>query len=382
MAAVNQNFDRPVMDETIVMIHGMWGGPWCWDHYKAFFENKGYRCIAPALRYHAGNPNDKPDPRVGAVSLLDYADDMEMLIRGLDAPVILMGHSMGGLLAQILASRSLAEAAVLLTPASPGGILTLTPSVIRSFWSTMKTWGFWKKPVRQTFKEASYSTLGVLPAEAKVENFNRFVHESGRVVFEIGLWYLDPQNASRVDESKITCPVCIITGTKDKMTPVTVVRKIARKYKDISVYKEFANHGHWVIGEPGWEEIAAYTSDWLDKVLRVKRYEAIAKVEKRKYKRTQHRAIIAFASLGSDVHYHGELNNYSQGGLHFTSSVEIEPGSEIQIQWIDHLPDEMDVEGQQARNAEVIWRKQRKDDFSYDIGVQFSENPSQHQPLD
>ena len=137
MAAVNQNFDRPVMDETIVMIHGMWGGPWCWDHYKAFFENKGYRCIAPALRYHAGNPNDKPDPRVGAVSLLDYADDMEMLIRGLDAPIILTGHSMGGLLAQILASRSLAEAAVLLTPASPGGILTLTPSVIRSFWSTM-----------------------------------------------------------------------------------------------------------------------------------------------------------------------------------------------------------------------------------------------------
>ena len=84
------------MEKTIVMIHGMWGGGWCWDHYKPFLENKGYHCITPILRYHDRDPNDEPDPRLGTVSLTDYADDLEKQIRKLDVPVILMGHSMGG----------------------------------------------------------------------------------------------------------------------------------------------------------------------------------------------------------------------------------------------------------------------------------------------
>jgi pimeloyl-ACP methyl ester carboxylesterase len=75
---------------------------------------------------------------LGRTSLLDYAADLESLVRGLDAPPVLLGHSMGGLLALLLAARGLAQAAVLLTPASPAGINALTPAVIRSrgvlFW--------------------------------------------------------------------------------------------------------------------------------------------------------------------------------------------------------------------------------------------------------
>jgi len=361
------------MDETIVMIHGMWGGGWCWDHYKAFFEKRDYRCITPTLRYHDMNPNDEPDPRLGTVSLIEYADDLEKVIKKLDVPIILMGHSMGGLLTQILASRNLADAVVLLAPASPYGILALTPSVVRSFWSTLTTWGFWKKPGRQTFREASYSTLGVLPTDVKIEEFDRFVYESGRAAFEIGFWYLDSKKASKVDESKVTCPVLIITGTEDKITPASVVRKISDKYNEVAVYKEFENHGHWVIGEPDWEKIAEYTSDWLNKVLSIKRFEVEAHVEQRKYKRTQHHSLIAFSRSDSDSYYQGEMDNYSQGGLHFTSNVEINPGSEIIIKWIDSVPDVIGSQRIKACSAEVIWYKLRKDDFSFDIGAEFSE---------
>jgi len=79
------------------------------------------------------NPKAKPDDRLGTTSLLDYAEDIENEIRKLDAKPIIMGHSMGGLLAQILGSRGLARALVLLTPAAPAGIRSLTPSVMRSF---------------------------------------------------------------------------------------------------------------------------------------------------------------------------------------------------------------------------------------------------------
>jgi len=250
------------------MIHGMSGGAWCWENYKGFFEKKGYHCVTPALRFHDVDPKAPPDPRLGTTSLLDYAQDLENEIKKLDSLPILMGHSMGGLLAQILGSRGLAKALVLLTPAAPYGIMALKPSVIRSFWSGMTTWGFWKKPARQTFEEAEYSMMHLLPVEEHRPIYDKLVHESGRAAFEIGFWLLDRRKASHVDESKVTCPVLVIAGTQDRMAPPSVVRKVARKYGNVSIYEEFPNHAHWIIGEPGWQEVAGCIADWLDKALK------------------------------------------------------------------------------------------------------------------
>jgi non-heme chloroperoxidase len=255
------------MAETIVMIHGMWGSGWYWENFKGFFESKGYRCVIPTLRFHDVDPNAVPDPRLGTTSLLDYAEDLEKLIRELQVRPILMGHSMGGLLAQILGSRGLAKALVLLTPASPRGIVALKPSVIKSFWSSLTTWGFWRKPLRQTFDEAAYSMLNLMPFESQKSIYDQFVFESGRAASEIGFWLFDSKKAARVDESKVTCPVLIIAGEKDRIVPVSITRKIAEKYKKVSTYKEFSDHSHWVIGEPGWQEIAEYIKEWLHQAL-------------------------------------------------------------------------------------------------------------------
>ena len=251
------------MSKTIVMIHGMWGGKWCWDNYRDFFEENGYKCIIPTLRHHECNPKDEPMPHLGTTSLLDYAEDIEREIRQLDVKPILMGHSMGGLLAQILGSRGLSEAIVLLTPASPYGIIAIKWSVIKSFLSILKKWNFWKKPYRQTFNEAVYSMMNNLETKEQKEAFSKFVYESGQAIFEIGLWFFDSKCAAKVDESKITCPVLVISGTDDKITPASVVQKVAEKYKTVSTYKEFSNHTHWVIGEHGWKEIAKFTASWL-----------------------------------------------------------------------------------------------------------------------
>jgi pimeloyl-ACP methyl ester carboxylesterase len=178
-----------------------------------------------------------------------------------------MGHSMGGLLAQILGSRGLAKALILLTPASPRGIIALKPSVIKSFWSGLTRWGFWRKPFRQTFDEAVYSMLNQMPSESWKSIYDQFVYESGRAAFEIGFWLFDSKGAARVDESKVTCPVLIIAGEKDRIVPVSITRKVAEKYKRVSTYKEFSDHSHWVIGEPGWQEIAEYIKEWLHQAL-------------------------------------------------------------------------------------------------------------------
>jgi len=255
------------MDETIMMIHGMSCAGWAWENYREFFEQKGYRCVTPTLRFHDMDPNGTPNPQLGTTSLLDYAEDLEKEIQKLNTMPILMGHSMGGLLAQILGSRGLAKALILLTPAPPHGIMALKPSVIKSVWSALTTWGFWKKPMRQTFDQAVYSTMHLLTAEEQKGAFDKLVYESGRAGSEIGFWFFDSKGAAKVDESKVTCPVLVIAGAEDRITPASVVQKVANKYKDVSSYKEFPNHAHWVIGEPGWQEIAEYTSDWLNKAL-------------------------------------------------------------------------------------------------------------------
>lgn len=252
------------MSEAIVMIHGMWGGSWCWENFENFFETRELRCHAPTLRYHDVDPKDPPDSRLGTTSLLDYARDLEAYIRELDQKPFLMGHSMGGLLAQMLGARGAAKGIVLLTPAPPFGINALKLSVIKSFWSILTKWGFWRNPHRLPYEAAVYSMMHLLPEKDRTALYERFVYESGRAATEIGFWFFDPRGASTVDESKVTSPVLIVSGAQDRVTPVSVVRKVANKYNAVSTYKEFENHAHWVLGEPGWEEIAQFVCDWLN----------------------------------------------------------------------------------------------------------------------
>ncbi len=251
------------MTDAIFMIHGMWGGAWLWDNYRHVFEADGYRCVATTLPFHDMDPRGVPDPRLGKTSLLDYADVLEREVRQLGPKPILMGHSMGGLLAQILGARGIAQALVLLTPASPSGIMAITPSVIKAFWSIQTKWGFWEKPMRQTFSEAAYSILHQLPAQEQKETYDKFVYESGRAAFEIGYWLLDPKRASKVDETKVTCPVLVVAGGQDRIVPASVVRQVANKYQAVSTYKEFENQAHMVVTQPGWQEVAEHVASWL-----------------------------------------------------------------------------------------------------------------------
>jgi len=255
------------MTNTILFIHGMWGGAWYWEEYIRFFQEKGYRCTAPYLRYHDIPPGTKSPKELGGTSLLDYASDLQAEIEKLGEIPILIGHSMGGLLAQILAARGLAKAAVLITPASPAGINALKWSVLKSFAGPILKLKFLGFPFKISFKAAVYSMLHLLPIEEQERIYNRCVRESGKAAMEIGFWPFDIKRAARVNASKVICPMLVISGAKDRITPAKVVKKVAYKYRHVSEYKEFNYHAHWIIGEQGWEEVADYIANWLEQNL-------------------------------------------------------------------------------------------------------------------
>ncbi len=174
--------------DRIVMIHGMWGYSRVWDFYKRFFETKGYSCETPVLRFHDLDPQSESNPELGKTSLLDYAHDLEQTLAHASPKPIIIGHSMGCLLALMLAARQLAKAIVLLAPAPPAGLVVFNASVAKCFRSEIRTWGFWRKPVRQTFEDAAYALFHLMPAEKQKSLYARCVYESGRATFEILFW--------------------------------------------------------------------------------------------------------------------------------------------------------------------------------------------------
>lgn len=256
---------------AIVAIHGMWGHGRQWENWRSILEARGHRVMAPTLRHHDVDPHAPPPEGLGDTSLQDYADDIAQAIADLDEPPVLIGHSMGGLIAQILAARGVARAAVFLAPAPPAGWPAVVelglPSVTRTFLRAILTSAiFVHRPHRPNLGTAIYSCLNRMPREQAEAEHARMVHESGRALFEIAFWFFDrSRHGARVDPDAVTCPTLTVGAGRDRITPVASVRATARRYvRDGGEYREYADYAHWVIAEPGWERIAQETADWID----------------------------------------------------------------------------------------------------------------------
>ncbi len=252
------------MTKTIVMIHGMWGGGWYWQPMKEFFEQQGYRCLTPDLRFHDIKAGEEPDPKLGTLSLIDYVDDLESLIKSLPEKPIIIGHSMGGIIAQKLAERGLAELMILACPAPPNDVSAISWSPLKSFLPLLLTPKFWKNPHRPSFENAVESSFQMIPVEKRRQYYDQLVYDSGWVTVEIALPFLDKKQATKVIASKVTCPTLVFSAEHDRLTPAKLVQKIANKYPQAD-YHNFEGQTHWVIAEQGWETCADYVLAWLQR---------------------------------------------------------------------------------------------------------------------
>jgi pimeloyl-ACP methyl ester carboxylesterase len=244
----------------VLMVHGAFAGPFIWEGFAAKFRETGYAVHAPALRHHEseGRPED-----LNQLSLADYADDLEKLVGGFPQPPILVGHAMGGLLAQMLAARAKVHALILLAPSAPWGIPPSTLFEIASAQAMLLNVGFWNSSLAPDDHVLVRHGLDRLESEERATVLTRLVPESGRAIFEVMHWGLDMRRVSEIDGGKITCPLLVIAGSEDRINPPGTVERIAALYGARATYEKIPGMSHWLMGEPGWEKIAGRAIEWL-----------------------------------------------------------------------------------------------------------------------
>ena len=244
----------------VLMIHGAFCGPWSLAGLQEKFEAAGYSVTTPWLRFHDLMP---PPAALATTGLADYAADLEEEIAALGEAPILVGHSMGGLLAQMLAARNRVRALVLLAPSPPWGVAPTTLFEIGAAHAMHLHPGYWNRVLEPSRDVALAHSLDKLPRHMRDEVFGRFVPESGRATFEIMNWGLDLDQASAVAADKIEAPLLFLTGSEDRINPPSTVTRIAALYKDRATHEVLDGMGHWLIGEPGWERLAHRALEWL-----------------------------------------------------------------------------------------------------------------------
>jgi pimeloyl-ACP methyl ester carboxylesterase len=255
------------MSKTILMIHGFGAAGDSWAPVADSLKSAGYAVETPTI--HAGLRTVGPPPAgLAGKSLSDYVAEMSDLARSIarrdgDKPVV-FGHSMGGLIAQKLAEAGLASGIVLFAPASPAdarGKPKLSPvitflNIAASGKPETKAVKIWKTGFK-------WGVLNQTPPARHEAIFAKTVHDSGRALSDLAYPDRDPNRTVHVDASKVTVPVLILAGTRDRTTPIEDVRLVARKYAG-STFNEYPHNAHWLIDEPGSAEILAEVKTWLD----------------------------------------------------------------------------------------------------------------------
>jgi pimeloyl-ACP methyl ester carboxylesterase len=259
------------MSQRIVFIHGAWVTPHCWDQMRGWFESRGYECLAPAWPGKERSVEEiRADPSaLKGLGIGEIVAHYEGIVRALDEPPILIGHSFGGLFTQILLDRGLGAAGVAIDPAPPRGVFSFELSAYRSLLGVILTPFGWRKVVRWSYGNFRYAFVHTLTeADAHAAYDTQVTPETGRIFFQDALAGLSRHSPARVGfANKARPPLLIIAGAEDRIVPASLIRRTVRKYARAGVpadYREFPNRTHWLIAQDGWQEIAQAAADFIE----------------------------------------------------------------------------------------------------------------------
>ena len=251
------------MDAPVVLIHGTNAGPWTMSNFSDYFEQRGFRCHSPAYRHHDRPPSDETSALLVGTSIADYVEDIARFVETLDTAPILVGHSLGGVVAQKLGASGLASAIVLLNGSVNWGILPTTDQERALGRMFMSAGPFWESTLLPDFETMAKFGLNKLDPTEQRRVFDRLGPESGRVMFELFFWIFDENQTTKIDYAAVTCPVLMVSGSDDLAIPPSTARLIAERHGSLATFHEAQGFGHYLTLEPEWKKVAEVCADWM-----------------------------------------------------------------------------------------------------------------------
>jgi pimeloyl-ACP methyl ester carboxylesterase len=246
----------------VVLIHGSWGRGEQLASARSAFEERGYVAHTPTLRHHE-LPYHQGATEVASLSLRDYADDLAALVNSLDSAPLLIGHSIGGLLAQLVAARTRPAGLVAACPAPAAGIVAANRTSLRATLPHLLRPRPWTKPWRlPTFDQFRRWIANTQTEDVARQIYDGLVCESGRYVWELFLALPRLSNATAVDFAAITTPVLAIGAEHDRMVSAGVVRQTAARYRH-GTYVEIPGSDHMVFSGAALPVTMSYIDDWM-----------------------------------------------------------------------------------------------------------------------
>ena len=250
------------MPKSLLMIHGVGCGGDAWDRMRPGFEAAGWDCEAPTL-FPDQRTLDDPPATLPDLGFDDYVAAMVEAARKIEkytgAKPAVIGHSMGGLIAQCLAEKGVVSQAVFLTPAQPKECAEVSLSVAYTFLNILLTrnrkraYKVWRSGFR-------FGVLNRVPRRRHEEIYARARFDSGKV-------YGDLTDGIEVDEGLVAIPTLTIAASQDRATLARAVRKVGEKYARAPVpgdFFEYPDNAHWIVDEPGTDAVVADIVEWLE----------------------------------------------------------------------------------------------------------------------
>lgn len=252
------------MTKTIVLINGAWMSPGCWDDFRKPFEAAGYTIHTPSWPHLSGaTPAElraKPPAGLGALSVGAIVDHHQAFIDTLPEAPLLIGHSFGGLFTQLLLDRGVGVAGIAIDPAPCAGVLP-SPTALAGAFPILARPGGWSLPFTISRAAFDKNFANAAPPEMRGPAYDRLVvPTSGRIFYQAASWI-----GTVVHPHRRTQPLLITVGDQDRtVTPHDAhgAFGIQKASPAMTEFKSFPGHSHFLIAEPGWEEVAGFCLDW------------------------------------------------------------------------------------------------------------------------
>jgi pimeloyl-ACP methyl ester carboxylesterase len=254
----------------LMLIHGAWLSSRSWENFTDYFEKRGFAVSAPEWPRKHGDVEELREHAedVAGLGLDEIVDHHEALIRELDQAPVLIGHSYGGLIVELLLDRGLGRAGVAMSPAPPKGILVLPFSTLKAAAPALAHPSRWHGIVKLTPEEFTYGFVNTFSPEDAAAAYERYaVPETGQIFYEAGLanFHLHPPTEVHF-KNENRAPLLIVGAEKDHTVPASLSKAQYKKYERSPAktdYLEFEGRPHLMMAAEGWEELAAAIESWL-----------------------------------------------------------------------------------------------------------------------